>query len=755
MAEKSHHEIKIANILLLATFDHPFKYRANIENSNKSVNIGDLVSVKFRGKLCYGICESINLEPISDGKISSIPLEKINYISEVKIQNLASNHYINSIKAISKYNMAPIGSFLHIGIPNNIVDHTKSIDKYLSPSYNALGIIESLNTKDATAMKRILDLFSTSEVSVLSKKELVHFHKCTIHHINKAIKLTILEYVEQDDLYSYSKYINYEKAALNEEQESVVNMISRNTENFAVHLLMGITGSGKTEVYSSVLSKILNSNPNAQVLIILPEISLTIGLVQYIEKRFCTKVVIWHSSVSKKDKRDNIKNIVKGSAKIIIGARSAMLLPYKNLRCIVIDEEHDQSLKQDESPVYNARDMSILRAKIEDFPVILSSATPSLESYYNATIGKYYLSTITSRFGSGKIPKIDIIDLRLHKLTKKTFISNPARDKILETINKGDQVLVFINRRGYARLLICKNCGSSFNCINCDNKLSYHKSNNTLQCHYCGYVIGATSQCKKCGEIDCLDDHGPGIERIAEEISGFVTDKSRIMTVSSDTITSKDSIEDHIRKIDSGEVNIIIGTQMMAKGHNFSKLNLVVIVDIDVGLMSGDFRLMERLYQLLVQVSGRSGRSSSNGQVLIQTYRPENPVILSIIKNDHNAFYDIEMKSRAEAKLPPFTKQIAIIVASVDMLLAKKSVQLISKNIGEIFSSQIKYRSTVKVLGPVENVIHYMKRKYRYHIMLQGKSITDLQDIVRNAILNIKKSGDLHLKIDVNPNFIV
>ncbi|MFP3027201.1 MAG: primosomal protein N', partial [Wolbachia sp.] len=411
---------------------------------------------------------------------------------------------------------------------------------------------------------------------------------------------------------------------------------------------------------------------NAQVLILLPEIVLTSQLVNRIHGQISKNLVEWHSELTPKTRRNNWLNIASGNAQIIIGARSALFLPYKNLKLIIVDEEHDSSFKQEQGIIYNARDMAIILAKFENIPIILSSATPLLETIHHVKSGNYNHVKLTKRFGGAELPLIKVVDMR----NNKQWISSELFESIKQTIEKKQQVMLFLNRRGYAQLAICKKCGYKISCLNCAVWLTYHKKKNVLLCHHCSYQLKLPEKCSNCQGEQSLSLYGVGIERLLEEMVKLIPNAKTAM-ISSD----QKSVSNVIDLVLKEEVNIIIGTQIIAKGHNFPKLTLVGVINADLSLENSDLRAAEKTYQLLHQVAGRSGRFNEKGMVIVQTNNPESSIIKALLHQKRDSFYEIELKSRREAKMPPFSRLIALIICGKNQIATQKAANEIVKSL--------------------------------------------------------------------------
>ncbi len=507
-----------------------------------------------------------------------------------------------------------------------------------------------------------------------------------------------------------------------------------------IHLLDAVTGSGKTEIYFALIAEILK-NPEAQTLILLPEIALTSQLLSRFEEQFGFKAALWHSKISKKEKREIFCGIVNGSVKVLIGARSALLLPFKNLQLIIVDEEHDSSFKQEEIFNFNARDMAILKASLEKFPVILSSATPSLESYINAKSGKYNYFFLGDKFNQ-KINDIEIVDLRRTKLEHGSNISLTLREALAKNLALGQQSLLFLNRRGYSPVTLCKACGTKVNCPNCSAYLVHHKHAKTAVCHYCGHNERFSHDCKICLEKETIINIGVGVEKIAEEISQTFP-QARIATVTSDNITSFEEAKKVITQILNNEIDIIIGTQIIAKGYDFPNLTLVGIVDADSGFYAGDLKSTEKSFQLLSQVIGRAGRKDHGGKVLLQTFNPQNFVFEKIIQNDKKGFYEFEIANRKSLNMPPFTKMANFTISSFD---ANKSL-----NAAKILASKFPFNDAIEVLGPAMAPMSRFKNRYYYRVFLKAEKKINLQKLILDVIKDVDFLTQVKVKIDIDP----
>ncbi len=510
---------------------------------------------------------------------------------------------------------------------------------------------------------------------------------------------------------------------------------------FQVALLDGVTGSGKTEVYFEAVAETVTRG--RQVLILMPEIALTGQFLDRFAQRFGARPIEWHSELSPRTRARNWAAVAAGEARVVVGARSALFLPYADLGLIVVDEEHDQAYKQGDGVHYHARDMAVVRAHIAKIPVVLASATPSVETEVNARKGRYTRVPLPSRFGGQHMPQIETIDLRRAPPPRGRFISPPLAEAIQHAVERREQALLFLNRRGYAPLTLCRACGHRFSCNICDAWLVDHRFRQRLVCHHCGFSIPRPRQCPHCGAEDSLAAIGPGVERLQEE-AAHLFPAARTMVLSSDLVTSVETMRAELSEIAEGRVDLIIGTQLVAKGHNFPRLNLVGVVDADLGLNNGDPRAAERTFQLLNQVIGRAGREQGRGVGYLQTYQPEHPVMKALAAADREAFYDTEIELRERTLYPPFGRLASLIVSAGDRPTAEGFARKLA--------SVAPRNEAVQVLGPAEAPLAVVKGRYRFRLLVKSARGVDLSGYLREWLaVAPKTTGNLKLEVDVDP----
>ena len=527
---------------------------------------------------------------------------------------------------------------------------------------------------------------------------------------------------------------------LNEEQKNCLQEINNLGTKFSTTLLQGITGSGKTIVYFEKIKE--NILKGRQSLVLLPEIFLTNQFNNRFEDYFGFKPAIWHSKITKKNKRIIWKNIINGEIKLVVGARSSLFLPFKNLGLIVVDEEHDSSYKQDEGIRYNARDMAISRASIENIPILLSTSIPSLETFNNVKNKKYNLTKLKKRYKNFSLPQAEVIDLKLDRKKKNIWIDPKTITLVKKYLEKKDQVLFFLNRRGYAPFMICKACGSKLDCPNCSIFLTFHKHINKAMCHHCGYKSSVNSKCIKTDQSCDYQMYGPGVEKIYAELKQIFPEK-KIKILSSDFLSKKKETKNVLTDIENNKIDILVGTQLISKGFNFPNLNCIVVVDADFSGMGFDLRSTEKNIQLYNQLSGRAGRFSKDSLVIYQTFNPSDETLKNILENDPTKFLEDEIILRREKNLPPFTRLIALIISSKSETEGVFEAQKIKKNL-----SALKY---LEIMGPVSSPIFKIKNNYRTRLLLRSKNNLFVQKHIAKILKKINLSKKIKLIVDVDP----
>ena len=529
---------------------------------------------------------------------------------------------------------------------------------------------------------------------------------------------------------------------LGDQQEVAGGLVaSVKEENFSVTLLEGVTGSGKTEVYFEAIAAALENGK--QVLVLLPEIALTQSFLERFHDRFGAEPAPWHSGLTPKMREKIWRQITEGNLRVVAGARSALFLPFENLGLIIVDEEHDAAYKQEDRVYYNARDMAVVRAHLGGFPVMLASATPSVETRFNAEEGRYKYERLDRRYADAALPTLKSIDLRKSPPQRGGFLSPALIEAMQETLDRGEQSLLFLNRRGYAPLTLCRACGHRFECPDCSAWLVEHRFRRQLVCHHCGHNEQVPEACPECGTFDHLVACGPGIERIAEETLSHFAD-ARIIVLSSDMMGGVKRLRLEMDAIARGDADIVIGTQLVAKGHNFPNMTMVGVVDADLGLANGDPRAAERTFQLLSQVTGRAGRTGKKSVGLLQTFQPEHPVMQAIVSGDMDAFYEKQIEERERGKMPPFGRLASIIISAATRMEAEGH--------GRALRAAAPAAKDLVVLGPAEAPLAMVRGRHRFRILVHASLRTNMQAYLREMIAKAPRpKGSVRVQLDVDP----
>lgn len=715
-------------VLLPLPFDKPFDYTADFKPQ-----LGQIVEVPFGKEKQIGVVWTLDAD-------SGLEQNKIKPILKSFDFPPLSAQMMEFIKWVAHYNMAPLGSVLKMVISVRSVFEPSPMTVLYTLSGKTLA---EAKLKNSDARWHVMDLLKHAPYT---RQEIAAGAGVSQSVIKPMIDAGVLVPIYVENKKEFTEPVgDFMKVELTPEQENAANLLCRKVgSGFSVTLLDGITGSGKTEVYFEAVAKALEQN--TQVLILVPEISLTTQWLSRFQKRFGVRPACWHSSLTVKERTDTWKAIIEGRVKVIVGARSALFLPYTKLGLIVIDESHDHSFKQEDAVNYQGRDMAVVRAKIEHFPVILSTATPALETIANVEDGKYDCVKLKSRYANAQLPDIQIIDIKKDKPQRGEWgVSwlTPTLVKAMEgNLTRGEQSVLFLNRRGYAPLLICRDCGHKIQCPSCSAWLTEHKNAHKLMCHHCGYFDDIPEVCPHCGSAEGLTACGPGVERVAEEVC-MRFPAAKVEILSSDNATSFTAVSNIIGKMERKEIDILIGTQIIAKGHHFPDLTLVGIVDADLGLMSSDLRAAEQTYQLLSQVSGRAGRGDKKGVVYVQTLHPENNVIKALLENNRALFTDYEKQSRQMLHYPPYGKLAAIIVSG--------SNQQQTAAVAAAFGQTAPNTQNIFTLGPAPAPLFMLRDKYRYRLMLKTTRNINIQNVLKEWMQMVRVPSNVRVEIDIDP----
>jgi primosomal protein N' (replication factor Y) len=553
---------------------------------------------------------------------------------------------------------------------------------------------------------------------------------------------------------------DFRPASLNSDQRAAAHDLERRVAEraFSSTLLEGVTGSGKTEVYFEAVAEALRQG--RQALVLLPEIALTAQFLDRFAARFGARPAEWHSGLTERQRERVWTAVASGEARVVVGARSALFLPFADLGLIVVDEEHEGAYKQEDGVVYNARDMAVVRARFEKAPIVLASATPAIETRFNAESGRYRWLKLPSRFGPARLPDIATVDLRREGAPRGRWLSPRAIAAIEEARSRGEQAMLFLNRRGYAPLTICRACGHRFECPNCSAWLVEHRFRNVLVCHHCGHVESRPKLCPQCHEADTLTACGPGVERLAEEAAALFPD-IRTLVLSSDTPGGIETLRGQLEAAARGAYDLIVGTQLVAKGHNFPLLTFVCVVDADVGLANADPRAAERTFQLLRQATGRAGRGEKLGRALLQTWQPEHPVIAALVSGDAERFYAQETEQRRVGGLPPFGRLAAIIVSAEDRGAAEAHARALARATHRLAQGENwrvaplggqPQETEIVLLGPAEAPIAVVRKRHRFRLAAKAPRSADLQGFLRAMLAAAPEPrGGVRVAIDVDP----
>jgi len=635
------------------------------------------------------------------------------------------------------YTMSPQGSFLKLALSvPSALEKPKDIKAYR--------IVDGMQqTKEglSPAAKRVIDI--AKDGLARKQSELARESGCGTSVIKTLVEKGYLKEVALAEP-PPCRNPDFERhgASLSPAQDKAAKHLIGEVEKgiFAASLLDGVTGSGKTEVYFEAVAAALKSGK--QALILLPEIALSNAFLSRFKDRFGTAPALWHSSLSDHQRKVTWRGVASGESRVVVGARSALFLPYKDLGIIIVDEEHDPAYKQEEGIIYNARDMAVVRAHMGKIPVVLVSATPSLETMQNVWLGKYDHLQLPDRHGGAGMPDIHVIDLKKDKPGKNEFLAPSLKDVMTKTLEDKGQILLFLNRRGYAPLTLCRTCGHRFECPRCTAWLIEHRKTGKLHCHHCDYDVKIPAACPKCGDKDSLAACGPGVERILEETrEAFPLARTEVL--SSDTTTTHDQLKKMLDDIRDHKIDIIIGTQIIAKGHHFPKLTVVGVIDADLGLTGGDLRASERTFQLLHQVSGRAGREAEKGHVYLQTFTPESRVIQALASNNRDDFLEVEAAQREAARMPPFTRLAGIIVSGRD----ERQVVEVSKKLG--MSSP--HGAGIQTLGPADAPMYRLRGKYRRRLLVRAEKNIDIQKSIAAWLDAEKIPTAVRVQVDMDP----
>lgn len=731
---------RILPVLLPYPFKEPFYYQVPPELEYEAFIPGTLVMVPLGNREEIGVIWEKHQLP----KGISLPEEAPKKIKKIKpiLSTLSvpplPTILLQFIDWVAAYTLSSPGMVLAIAL--------RGIQTYASTNTAKTGwILSDLSTNTirmTPAREKIIQFLKGKEIPFTTKflSEALTVTSSVIQGLAKAGIL------EERLLPYHSTFLepdpSFHIPQLSEDQQKAADFLSKKVEDkqFSVTLLQGVTGSGKTEVYMQAIATCIEQEQ--QVLILLPEIALSSQWVERFEKRFGVKPALWHSDLSNKQRKLTWQAVIKNEVSVLVGARSALFLPFTHLGLIIIDEEHETSFKQEEGIIYHARDMAIVRARLSNCPAVLVSATPSLETLTNAYHNKYHHLTLSARHGGASMPDVQVVDLRATPPHRGLFLSPPLITATQQRLEKGEQVLFFLNRRGYAPLTLCRACGHRLECPHCSAWLVEHRSTQRLVCHHCDYFIPIPKECPHCSTPDSMVPIGPGIERITEEARATFPD-AKILVMSSDSLISSKATAEAIRQIDQKEVNLIIGTQIVAKGWHFPFLTLVGVIDADLGLSGADLRASEKTLQLLHQVGGRAGRAQSPGIVMLQSYLSDHPVMETLVKGDFNEFMLQEAAERQMGFWPPYGRLAAIIVSADTNEEAMQIAYELGQNAPQM--------EGVIVLGPAPAPLALLRNRYRQRLLLRTQKHIAIQPILHQWLSSVKAKKSVKIDVDIDP----
>ena len=637
------------------------------------------------------------------------------------------------IEWTADYYLAPLGAVLRMALPSSsALEGARTITEYRATGH----VPDRLTPQRAQALERIGDRLGLI-------RELAIVGGVSDGVVRGLVKAGAIEPVEVslDDPFPLPDP-DHAPPSLESAQKQASEVLAKSVASggFDPVLLDGVTGSGKTEVYFEAVAQALREG--RQTLVLLPEIALTEPFLKRFAARFGCEPVAWHSGLRQSQRRRAWRAIASGQAKVVVGARSALFLPYRKLGLVVVDEAHETSFKQEDGVQYHARDVAVMRAKFEDVPIVLASATPAIETRHLAETGTYKELKLPARFGGAKLPELAALDLIQDPPPRGRWLAPALVTELEANLEADEQSLLFLNRRGYAPLTLCRHCGYRFQCPNCTSWMVEHRFTRRLACHHCGHVMPTPKACPECGEEDSLVACGPGVERIADEVHELFPE-ARTAVVTSDTIWSPAKAAEFVARMEAGEIDIVVGTQLVTKGYHFPNLTLVGVVDADLGLSGGDLRAAERTFQQIQQVSGRAGRGDKPGRVLVQTHDPSAPVIQALVSGDSEGFYAAETEARREAAMPPFGRLASIIVSAEDQARATEAARMIGRTAPR--------HDNMAVFGPAPAPLAMLRGRHRHRLLVHAARSVPVQDIIRDWLGALELPRGVRVAVDVDP----
>ena len=719
--------IRRVSVLLPLPLGAPYDYR--LPDSMAAVP-GSYVRVPLGNRIVTGIVWG------DAGKDSEVAEKRLKPVAEILPNPAMAEELRRLVDWVAAYTLAPLGTVLRMAMgPEDAFVPEKLLQGYLP--------VDRFDAATALTPARQRVVAALDPDRAMSAADLAAAAGCGVGVVRAMAAAGLLREVAlsarpQRPLPDPS--LPFPNLSADQEQAAATVSTAIDAHRFAPFLLDGVTGSGKTEVYFHAIATALRQDK--QVLVLLPEIALGAQWHERFARQFGCRAAAWHSGIRPAERRVLWRDVAEGRAPVVVGARSALFLPFRDLGLVVVDEEHDSSFKQEDGVIYHARDMAVVRASLNDAPIILASATPSLESLANVERGRYRHLVLPDRHGGALLPTVTLIDMRVDKPARGRFLSPRLATAIEETLAAGEQVMLFLNRRGYAPLTLCRTCGFRLQCPHCTAWLVEHRLQGRLICHHCGYQQQPPDHCPSCDDTRSFAACGPGVERLAEEVAErFPLARTAIMA--SDTLDGPAAINDLIRAVGAHEVDLLIGTQMMAKGHHFPMLTLVGVVDADLGLNGGDLRAAERTFQMLHQVSGRAGRAERPGIVMVQTFDPEHPVMTALAANDRDRLLEIESAGRRERHLPPFGRLAAVILSSEDPDQNEAAAAALARAAPHLRG--------VDILGPAPAPLAILRGRHRARFLVKTERQVNIQAVVAQWLGAIKLGSAVRIQVDIDP----
>ncbi|MGU3492518.1 primosomal protein N' [Xanthobacteraceae bacterium A53D] len=716
------------DVLLPLGLDTPYSY---LVPDGLSLQPGDLVTVPLGSRLVVGCVWPRR----DDAPTKEVDTSKLKAVRKRLDHRPLPEDLIRLVDWMADYTIAPRGMVLRMALRH---------EENPAPARERVGVRATGHTPErmTAARKRLLDVMADGFVR--AKPDAAREAGVSPSVVDGMVDEGALEtLVLPPPPPAETPDPDHSTPTLSEPQAEAANAMVEavKAKTFSVHLLDGVTGSGKTEVYFEAVAEAVRSG--RQALILLPEIALTQAFLDRFTRRFGVAPAEWHSGVSTRKRGRILRGVADGEVQVVAGARSALFLPFRDLALTIVDEEHDPAYKQEDGVAYHARDMAVVRARLTQSPIVLASATPSIETEVNARRGRYGRLALPLRFGGAKVPGLSPIDLRKEGPPRGRWIAPRLQAEIGQTLEDGGQALLFLNRRGYAPLTLCRSCGVRIKCPSCSAWLVEHRFRRRLSCHHCGYNAPVPENCPACGEKDSMVPCGPGVERLQEEVQTLFPE-ARNLVLSSDMTGGVERMRAELDAVAKGDVDIVVGTQLVAKGHNFPGLALVGVVDADVGLGHGDPRAAERTFQLVHQVAGRAGRGATEGRGFIQTHMPEHPVMQALVKGDRAAFYETEITAREEAHLPPYGRLASLVISANDGPAAEGHARRLAASAPRA--------EGVRVLGPAEAPLAVLRGRHRWRLLVRAPRGFDLSGYLRAwREVAPRPTGNTRVAIDVDP----